>query len=370
MRTMCTNFDRKDGLETVLEVPMPEEVFASMGSNAYLRWQNIRCKMRAQLEGDQTSNDLFLMMLKIVSAPVIPYQPPFFHPHLPLASVKDGSFQAATAKYIVQQYIAATGGQAALDAINSMCAVGQVSMASSPIQVGDAEDEDGPNTSDSGGFVLWQMDPDFWYLELVVSSCKISAGSDGKIGWSQSSNSSIATRGPPRPLRRFYQGLDPRSIVNIFFKAMCLGEKTTNDEECFILKHETNKEVLMAQKTENTDVVHHTIWGYFSQRTGLLIKFEDTKLVKMNAAKKDDHVFWETSMESVLEDYRVVDGINVAHSGRTTGTLFRYGQGQNHKAKIEETWKIEDVDFNVRGLTTDCFLPPAEAVADSELQNN
>lgn len=113
--------------------------------------------------------------------------------------------QAATAKYIVQQYIAATGGQAALGAIDSMCAVGQVKMTSSPIQLGDTEDENGQDSCDSGGFVLWQMDPDFWYLELVVSCCKISAGSDGKIGWSQSSNSSVATRGPPRPLRRFYQ---------------------------------------------------------------------------------------------------------------------------------------------------------------------
>lgn len=111
--------------------------------------------------------------------------------------------QAATAKYIVQQYIAATGGQAALAAIDSMCAVGEVNMTSSPIQLGDVEDEE--DSCDSGGFVLWQMNPDLWYLELVVSSCKISAGSDGKIGWSQSSNSSIATRGPPRPLRRFFQ---------------------------------------------------------------------------------------------------------------------------------------------------------------------
>lgn len=111
--------------------------------------------------------------------------------------------QAATAKYIVQQYIAATGGQAALDTIHNICAVGEVYMVSSPMQLGDAEDA--PSNRDSGGFVLWLMNPDLWYLELVVSNCKISAGSDGKIGWSQSSHSSIATRGPPRPLRRFFQ---------------------------------------------------------------------------------------------------------------------------------------------------------------------
>lgn len=60
--------------------------------------------------------------------------------------------------------------------------------------------------------------------------------------------------------------------------------------------------------------------------------------------------------------------VNVAHSGRTAGTLFRYGQEHNHKGRIEETWKIEYVDFNVHGLINDCFLPPAEAVGDTEIE--
>ncbi|WOH02947.1 hypothetical protein DCAR_0522337 [Daucus carota subsp. sativus] len=363
MRTLYPNFDNEDGLETVLEVPLPEEVFTSTDGNAYLRWHNMRSRIKAQLEEKQAPDDLFLMLLKIVSSPVIPYQPPFFQAHIALPSVKEGSFQAATAKYIVQQYIAATGGQAALDTIHNICAVGEVYMVSSPMQLGDAEDT--PSNRDSGGFVLWLMNPDLWYLELVVSNCKISAGSDGKIGWSQSSHSSIATRGPPRPLRRFFQGLDPRSTINLFNKATCIGEKTIDDEECFILKHETDKVVLKSQSTENTETVHHTIWGYFSQRTGLLTKFEDTKLVKMKT-KTDDHVYWETSMDSVLEDYRYVDGICVAHSGKTKCTVFRYGHMHNHKGKIEETWRIEDVDFNVHGLTKDSFLPPAEQVQDVE----
>lgn len=65
-------------------------------------------------------------------------------------------------------------------------------------------------------------------------------------------------------------------------------------------------------------------------------------------------------MESQLDDYRYVDGINIAHTGKTTGSLFRYGQAHNHRGKIEETWRIEDVDFNICGLTMDYFLPPAE----------
>ncbi|KAF3682385.1 Ubiquitin-conjugating enzyme E2 2 [Capsicum annuum] len=35
--------------------------------------------------------------------------------------------------------------------------------------------------SEMGGFMLWPKRPDFWSIELVVSGCKISAGSDGKV---------------------------------------------------------------------------------------------------------------------------------------------------------------------------------------------
>lgn len=92
-----------------------------------------------------------------------------------------------------------------------MYAVGQVNMVSSPIHLGDIVNV--KRSCDAGGFVVWQKNPDWWYLELVVSSCKVSAGSDGKVGWSQSSNASHATRGPPRPLRRFFQvGSDPLKV--------------------------------------------------------------------------------------------------------------------------------------------------------------
>lgn len=141
---------------------------------------------------------------------------------------------------------------------------------------------------------------------------------------------------------------------------MCIGEKTIKNEDCFILKLETGPGALKAQSTANTEIIHHTVWGYFSQRTGLLVQFEDTKLVRMKAAKGDDSVFWETSLESIIEDYRYIDGINIAHNGKTAATLYRYGEGFNHKGKIEEEWSIEEVDFNIWGLSMDCFLAPAD----------
>lgn len=82
--------------------------------------------------------------------------------------------------------------------------------------------------------------------------------------------------------------------------------------------------------------------------------------MRMKSIKGNDSVFWETSMESFMQDYRYIDGINIAHGGRTATTLYRYGEAYNQKRKIEETWRIEEVDFNICGLSMDCFLPPAE----------
>lgn len=127
-----------------------------------------------------------------------------------------------------------------------------------------------------------------------------------------------------------------------------------------MLRLETSKGILKSHSTTNTEIVHHTIWGFFSQKTGLLIQFEDTKLVRMKSAKGDDSVFYETNMASVLEDYKYVDGLNIAHSGKTLTKIYRYGSKANRKWKVEETWRIEEIDFDICGLSFDCFLPPAE----------
>ncbi|WZZ05803.1 hypothetical protein YC2023_091724 [Brassica napus] len=239
----------------------------------------------------------------------------------------------------------------------------------------------GKGNFEVGGFVLWQKNPNLWFLELVVSGFKISAGSDGKVAWNQSSTQpSQAHRGPPRPLRRFFQfvtvdiskydmikqalkytGLDPRCTASLFLDAVCIGEQTINGEDCFVLKVETPADILKAQCSANTEVIHHTVWGYFSQRTGLLVKFGDTKLVRVRSARgKNDGVFWETSMESIIDDYMYVDSVNIAHGGRTLTTLYRYGGAVNHRRRIEEKWRIEEVDFNICGLCLESFLPPSD----------
>ncbi|KAL1353732.1 uncharacterized protein [Arachis hypogaea] len=366
MRKLCPNVENAKGLATVLEVPIPEKMWTKIGRNSSSRWKNLRALMKAQLSIDKSSHfkthskHEFIALIKLVGSPLIPQQVQSDHTFV--TSLKISPKEACSAKYIVQQYIAAMGGVDALDSMESMYVVGQVRMIGSEMRKEDAKLKPIGKT-EVGGFVLWQKNPNLWHFELVVSGYKVSAGSDGNITWNQSSSQpSHANKGPPRPLRRFFQGLDPRCTTNLFVEAKCVGEKRMNNEECFLLKLEAAQDILESQNTEQTEIIRHTMWGYFSQRTGLLIKFEDNKLMRMKSHMKDDHdfVFWETSIESLIEDYRYVNGINIAHGGKSVVMLCRYGMEINHKRKIEETWKIEEVGFNVCGLSMDCFLPPSD----------
>ena len=132
--------------------------------------------------------------------------------------------EASMAKYIVQQYIAAAGGETALNSIDSMYAMGKVRMVTSEFSAGEVCKNKAMKVKgvrhgggEMGGFVLWQKRPELWCLELVVSGCKISAGSDGVVAWRQTPwHHSHASRGPPRPLRRALQVPFSLSLSNLF----------------------------------------------------------------------------------------------------------------------------------------------------------
>ncbi|KAI3470826.1 hypothetical protein Pfo_027489 [Paulownia fortunei] len=374
MRTLCPNLDREDALETVLEVPIPEEMIAS---SKHKSWQGMKSWMMrphvdrsASVFGGRAAEIQFL--LGVIGAPLIPL--PIRCDRTANDNIKGYPIESSMAKYIVQQYIAAAGGEHALNSIDSMYAMGKVKMAASEFVAGDDYNPKAMKMKNMkhgqgeiGGFLLWQKRPDLWSLELMVSGYKISAGSDGKVAWRQTPwQHSHASRGPPRPLRRSLQGLDPRSTANLFSNSICIGEKTINDEDCFMLKLEAEPATLRARSSSNVEIIRHTIWGCFSQRTGLLVQLEDSHLLRIKAPGND--VFWETTMESLIQDYRTIDGVNIAHSGRTSVSLFRFGENsESHtRTRMEEIWSIEEVDFNIKGLSTDCFLPPADLKREDE----
>ncbi|GAB4827545.1 hypothetical protein Ancab_034429 [Ancistrocladus abbreviatus] len=389
MRTLCPNLDKEDGLETVLEVPIPEEMFPSSKS----KWPNVKSWMKPNHGRSPPSafpfgdrNSQIQLLLGVIGAPLIPLPIPSDHRINP--SIKDHPIEASMAKYIVHQYIAAMGGEHALNSIDSMYAMGKVRMMASEFSAGEglvpgqnnnSKNSNGKNDKvvkvksmrhggEVGGFVLWQKRPELWCLELVVSGCKISAGSDGKVAWRQTPwHNSHASRGPPRPLRRSLQGLDPRLTASLFSNSICIGEKPIHNEDCFVLKLEAEPSTLQARSSSNVEIIQHTVWGYFSQRTGLLVQLEDSHLLRIKASKGES-IFWETTMESSIQDYRTIEGVNIAHSGKTSVSLFRYGENsENHsRTRMEEVWSIVEVDFNIKGLSMDCFLPPADLKKEEE----
>jgi len=80
MRKLCPNTDREDALETILEVPIPEEMFNSLGTNINLRCENLHAWMKGQTS-DKWSSPVVLgrinelrFLLYHVGSPLIPLQ--------------------------------------------------------------------------------------------------------------------------------------------------------------------------------------------------------------------------------------------------------------------------------------------------------
>lgn len=122
------------------------------------------------------------------------------------------------AKYIVKQYTAASGGEVALDRVESMYAMGKVKMGvtefcAAKTQIGKRKKKmvriknlNNGNGGEMGGFVLWKKGSSQWSLELVVSGCKVSAGCDGNVAWKQSPWLAHSNE-PSGPLKGFFKGL-------------------------------------------------------------------------------------------------------------------------------------------------------------------
>lgn len=274
-------------------------------------------------------------------------------------------FETSAAHYILQQYLAATGCLKQRDCARNMYAAGVVKMicCETEISTGKSVKTIGTRSGESGCFVFWQMLPEMWSLELVVGGNKVLAGSDGKTVWRHTPwLGTAAAKGPQRPLRRIIQGLDPKITASLFTKAQCLGEKRIGDDNCFVLKACADRAAVMERSEGPAEVIRHVLYGYFCQKSGLLIYLEDSHLTRVVQSQEDDAIYWETTIGSSIGDYRDVDGVLIAHEGRSIATVFRFGElsEQHSRTRMEEMWRIDDVAFNVQGLSIDSFIPPAD----------
>lgn len=302
------------------------------------------------------------LLLGVLGAPLAPISVVGVEP-IPFLSVKSIPMETSSAQYIVQQYVCATGA-AKLSNVRNSYAMGRVKMLASEFETATqvVKTKNSSKSAESGCFVLWQMMPNMWNVEMAVGGSKVHAGSNGKLVWRHTPwLGSHAAKGPVRPLRRALQGLDPRTIANVFSSARCIGEKKVRGEDCFILKLAADPATLACRSEGPAEIIRHVLFGYFSQKTGLLVHVEDSHLTRIQATG-GDAVFWETNIESSVEEYRCVEGVMVAHAGKSTVTLFRFGEvAMSHtKTRLEEEWAIDEVAFDVPGLSAELFIPPAD----------
>ncbi|EER95445.1 uncharacterized protein LOC8059834 [Sorghum bicolor] len=274
---------------------------------------------------------------------------------------------ASSAQYIIEQFRATTGcGKLEDGAVKSMYASGRVrlSMLQDPSGGGSGVIGSGGGRGHEGSFVLWQLAPSMWLVEMSVAGQSVAAGSDGRVAWRRTPwLGAHAARGGSRPLRRALQGLDPVTIASIFSTAEHAGEKEVDGEDCFVLRLDVGPSVLSSWSDGTAEVIRHGLTGFFSQRSGLLARLEDSQLTRIQSPGAAA-MYWETTIASTVSDYRAVDGgVAVAHAGTSTAHLARFGVGVRAArvvTRMEESWTIDDVAFNVPGLGPDAFIPPEE----------
>uniref|UniRef100_A0A0D9VPY4 Uncharacterized protein n=1 Tax=Leersia perrieri TaxID=77586 RepID=A0A0D9VPY4_9ORYZ len=166
------------------------------------------------------------------------------------------------------------------------------------------------------------------------------------------------------------KGLDPVTIASIFATAEHAGEKLVDGEDCFVLRIDVGPSVLSSWSDGTAEVIRHGLTGFFSHRSGLLARLEDSQLTRIQSPGAPA-MYWETTISSSLSDYRPVPvssddngGVAVvAHAGRSTAHLARFGVGVRAPrvvTRMEEEWTIDDVVFDVPGLGPDAFIPPEE----------
>ncbi|KAK6941967.1 Protein of unknown function DUF620 [Dillenia turbinata] len=271
---------------------------------------------------------------------------------------------SSSAQYIIQHFTAATGCRKLEGNVKNIFVTGKVKMAMvEDINANASAAVAKAKVAQKGCFVMWQMVPNKWLVELVVGGHKVIAGSDGRMAWRHTPwLAAHAAKGG---------GLDPVAVSSVFSLAQYMGEKRVLGMDCFVLKLSADHTDLAERSDGTAEMIKHAIFGYFSQRSGLLVYLEDSYLTRIQSPGACP-IYWETTMRSKIEDYRSVDGVMIAHSGHTSAVITRFGDSLRTGSAItqmEETWVIDDLAFNVAGLSVDCFIPPEEVQKDYPDEN-
>lgn len=155
-------------------------------------------------------------------------------------------------------------------------------------------------------------------------------------------------------------------ISRVFASAEYMGEKQVLGVECFVLKVWAENGELAERSDSSAEMIKHSSVGYFSQRSGLLLLLEDSYLTRIQTPGSHP-TYWETSISTKVDDYRRqevnANGMMIAHSGHSSVVITRFGdkvRAGHGVTRMEETYTIDDLAFNVPGLSLHTFIPPQD----------
>ncbi|KAL0285733.1 UNVERIFIED_CONTAM: hypothetical protein Sradi_7165700 [Sesamum radiatum] len=156
---------------------------------------------------------------------------------------------SSSAQYIIQHFTAATGCRKLEGVVKNMYATGKVAMGmvDELSSAAGASNISGPSQQ-KGCFVIWQMVPNKWLIELVVGGHKVVAGSDGNVAWRHTPwLGAHAAKGG---------GLDPVAISSIFSTAEYM-RKQISGIDCFVLKLSAEQADLAERSDSTAEMIKH-----------------------------------------------------------------------------------------------------------------
>ncbi|WOK94798.1 hypothetical protein Cni_G03503 [Canna indica] len=93
------------------------------------------------------------------------------------------------------------------------------------------------------------------------------------------SSSGAASKGHHKGCFVVWQmGLDPETKAVVFSPMEHIG-----DEECFVLELMVDNSILSRWSDSTAEIIKHRMLGFFSQRSGLLVRLEDTQLTRIQS---------------------------------------------------------------------------------------
>ena len=233
---------------------------------------------------------------------------------LAVANPASGATDAPSVDSVLEKFVKASGGKAALEKISSRTIKGKLESQMIPV---------------GADWRFYAKSPDKQLVEVDIPGLGTSEDAfDGQVAWSKSAAGVRAKTGDElAKARRDSQFMRELHFKTIFPNLVCRGTEKVDGEDVNVLEFKA------AGDTKET--------FYFGKNTGLLLR-QDSEFSTSQG---------KVTSKSAFSDYRLVDAVNFPH--QIKGSLNMAGQD------LEFTLKITEVQHNTK-MEDSKFSKPSE----------